>query len=216
MDPVDVITRNARGIELLPAATSAQLGALAAELGLPVPRELRAVLEHTAGLGGTAFGTIDFTGSTMAYEDRDLFPAGVPIAADGAGNFWVLDVVPAADGTRVFFASHDPPLVVYVSDGLGAFLDELLRADAAAPPDAQPRPALTHEALAADDLLRPFAATLDERSVVFDLRAASPGAAFEWGRFGPRTIVRRFGFEPVFACAPPPRAPGGRLFRRGR
>src|SRR5262245_4438855 len=56
---------------------------------------------------------VDLTGATMDYEDRDVFPSGRPIAAAGYGNFWVLDETP--DDAPAFFASHDPPAIVYLA-----------------------------------------------------------------------------------------------------
>jgi hypothetical protein len=185
---------------------------------VPIPDELRALLAHTARVDGNGVGTIDFTGRTMDYEDRDLFPAGLPIATDGTGNFWVLDLVPGPrERAAVFFASHDPPVVVYESDDVGGWLARVLDAPVSLPELASSTPLLEHAAvLTGDDELRAFAATLDERFLFVDLRSPGPGLGFEWGRFGPRTEVRRHGFVRLFALAPPAQRPGGlrRLFRR--
>jgi len=73
------------------------------------------------------------------------------------------------------------------------------------------------EARASDDpVLAAFAATLDERFFVVDLREVPVGMGFSWGRFGPRTEVRRHGWERVFACGRPERRPGllGRVSSR--
>jgi hypothetical protein len=176
------------------------------------------VLAYTARIEGSGIGTIDFTGRTMDYEDRDLFPAGLPIAGDGAGNFWVLDLV-AGESERapVFFASHDPPVVVYESDGLAGWLERVLRTGAS--PIAfpsRPPPLERSGALGGDDELRAFASTFDERFVFADLRSAAPGMGFEWGRYGPRTDIRRHVSARLFALAPPARRPGllHRLLRR--
>ncbi len=61
-------------------------------------------------------------------------------------------------------------------------------------------------AASTDPALRAFAATLDDRFLVVDLRRAELGAGFAWGRFGPDTTIRRAGLQRIFACAPP--APG--------
>ena len=158
---------------------------------------------------------IDLTGSELDYEDRDLFPSGRPIAADGAGNFWVLDVTPATpdDGT-VFYSSHDPPLIAFVSSDLAGFLEQA-RAGSALP-ELKLSDGLDHaSALAGGGELARFAQELGERFVFVDLRCASRGEGFEWGRFGPRTEVRRHGHERLFALAPPERKPGrfARLLR---
>jgi hypothetical protein len=187
---------------------------IAAAVGCPLPRELRELLERDERVEGAGV-EVDLTGREMNYEDRDLFPCGHPIAADGAGNFWVVDVTPAAiDVAPVFYASHDPPMIVFASDDLAGFLEQVRAGDA--------EPALELSAgvdragaLAAGGELAVFAQELDDRFVFFDLRNPSRGEGFEWGRFGPRTEVRRHGYERLFALAPPERKPGrlSRLFR---
>src|SRR4029453_11951130 len=115
-------------LELQPPLTKCEIEELQVEVAAPLPRELRAVLEHTAGIDGTALDAIDFTGRDMSFEDRDVFPLGHPIAADGFGNFWVLDLTPDETETAaVFFACHDPPIVLYQSPHLGHFLEETFR-----------------------------------------------------------------------------------------
>lgn len=155
----------------------------------------------------------------------ELFAAGLPLATDGWGNFWVADLTPAErDVARVFFACHDAPVLLYQSPSVGHFLHELLRMHT--PPHASlvddvhedrlfrvwrenPGAITQAEALASDDpVLAQFAATLDEDFFVVDLRDAPVGMGFSWGRFGPRTEVRRHGWERVFACRRPERRPG--------
>jgi hypothetical protein len=67
-------------------------------------------------------------------------------------------------------------------------------------------------ALAGDEPMRAFAAELDDRFTFIDLRSPPVGMGFSWGRYGPRTDVRRHGHERLFAYAPPEKKPG--LFRR--
>ena len=58
----------------------------------------------------------------------DTFPAGLPIAADGYGNFWVLDLgFEARERARVFYICHDPPVVLYQAPSLADFLREAFR-----------------------------------------------------------------------------------------
>jgi hypothetical protein len=69
-------------------------------------------------------------------------------------------------------------------------------------------------ALAVDERLSAFAAELDDRFTFVDLRSPPVGMGFSWGRYGPRTDVRRHGHEALFAYAPPAKGPGllARLF----
>ena len=214
--------------ELDPPVSEPDLDRIATELGVPLPRDLRALLAHTAGIDGGPLEQIDFTGEDLAFEAQDLFPSGLPIAHDGFGNFWVLDLTPAdAETAPVFFTCHDPPVVLYQSPDIGHFLHEAFRM--LVPPHAslvddvhedrlfkvwRENPGtLGHgAALERDEELRAFAAELDERFIFVDLRSPQIGMGFSWGRFGPRTEVRRRGYERLFAYAQPEKKPG--LLRR--
>ena len=213
--------------ELAPPVSEADLDRIATEVGVPLPRDLRGLLAHTAGIDGGPLEQIDFTGEDLAFEAQDLFPSGLPIAHDGFGNFWVLDLTPAdAETAPVFFTCHDPPVVLYQSPDIGHFLHEAFRM--LVPPHAslvddvhedrlfkvwRENPGtLGHgAALERDEELRAFAAELDERFIFVDLRSPQIGMGFSWGRFGPRTEVRRHGYERLFAYAQPEK-PG--LLRR--
>jgi SMI1/KNR4 family protein SUKH-1 len=229
VDPVEAIKGvQGGGLTLAPPLSVDRIARLQEELGAPLPRELRAVLGYTAGIEGTAVDGIDFTGRDMDYEDRDLFPLGLPIATDGAGNFWVLDLPPVeGGGAAVFFACHDPPILLYQSPDLGHFLDQVLRVpvtpDRSVVDDVRrdrlfnvwrtnPGTISHADALSRDDALRAFAEELGDRYTFVDLRAAEIGMGFSWGRYGRQTDVRRHGHERLFACAPPERTPG--LLRR--
>jgi hypothetical protein len=215
-------------VRLTPPLTIAEIAELEAAVGVPFPRELVNLLGETAGIEDL-LGGVDFTGRTMDYEDRDLFPNGHPIAADGFGNFWVVDLTPSErDVSPVFYASHDAPVLLYQSANVGEFLHELF---AMFTPPHESAVDAVHEdrlfavwstnpglldhaaALAADDTLRSFAEQLDERYSFADLRKTEVGMGFAWGRHGPRTEVRRHGSVRIFGVAPPAKRRG--IFRRG-
>jgi hypothetical protein len=180
------------------------------ELGVPLPAELRALLDQPPAFDDHAV-EIDLTGRSFSVGLEELFPAGLPIAADGFGNFWLLDLTPeAAWPVPVFFLCHDPPVVLYQSADLDAFLrdaseDSPLDEDALFTVWRTNPGTLDHAAaLAADAELHAFAAELDERFVFVDLRSPASGDGFSWGRYGPRTELRRHGYARLFASAPQP------------
>jgi hypothetical protein len=242
IDPVDEIAQaqarelvdedgNEHVLELAPPLSPGEIETLRAEIGVALPHELRALLEHTAGIEG-AIVDIDFTGRMLGPSfASELFPAGISIAHDGFGNYWVLDVTPKEPhASPVFFVCHDAPVLLYQSPNLAHFLHELFRMFV--PPHAslvddvhedrlfnvwgKNQGTLDHaDALSGDDDLRAFAAGLDERFVFVDLRSPAIGMGFSWGRYGPRTQVRRHGYERLFAYARPDKKPGllGRLLR---
>ena len=157
----------------------------------------------------------------MAFGHEDVFPNGLPIAADGFGNFWVLDLTPQTTKVApVFFACHDAPVVLYQSPDLASFLSEVFRM--CTPPHKslvddvhedrlfdvwRKNPGVIDQPAAAassDAVLRSFASALPPHFQIVDLRGVSPGMGFSWGRYGPRTEVRRHGYERIFGYAKPP------------
>ena len=63
-----------------------------------------------------------------------------------------------------------------------------------------------------DPVLSNFARYLDESFQIIDLRQSKPGDGFSWGRYGPRTVVKRFGTLAMFAYQKKPRGLISRLF----
>jgi len=220
-----LVDEDGHGVVLEPAPplTEDEIDALEAEVGLPLPPALQARLRHTAGIDGSALESIDFTGRSHDVELTEVFPHGLPIAHDGYGNFWVLDLTPDDPDAPVFFFCHDAPVVLYQGPGVGHFLHEVFRLSV--PPHASlvddvhedrrfrvwrenPAEIDRATALAGDAALRAFAAGLDDRFVFADLRSPEIGMGFSWGRFGPRTELRRHGNERLFAYAAPEKRPG--------
>ena len=241
-DPVDVLRRAREAalvdeeghritLDFAEPLVPEEIEALRADIDVSLPRELVAALGETRAIDGTE--PIDFTGRTMDVEVGEISPSGLPIAADGAGNFWFLDLTPGESETApVLYLCHDPPVVAYQSASLGDFLHELFRMYEPPHESAvldvhdhrvfdvwRTSPgALDHAAaLAGDEELRAFAASLDETFEFVDLRAPEVGTGFSWGRYGPRTEIRRHGYAPLFAHARPEQKPGllGRLLGRG-
>jgi hypothetical protein len=197
----------------LPGLDVSEIERLAEKPRTAIPRELRALLLHCSGVEGTGLETLDFTGS-LSFE-FEAFRSGMPIAHDGFGNFWVLDVTSATpEVAPIFYLCHDPPICVFQSPSLSAFIGEVVRLST--PPfssevdDVQkdrlfrvwrenPGTLTVDEAASADATLAAFASDLDPGFAVIDLRDAPIGMGFSWGRYGARTVVRRHGEERLFA-----------------
>jgi hypothetical protein len=106
-------------------------------------------------------------------------------------------------------------VILYQADALEQFLSELFRMFK--PPhhslvddvhedrlgrvwQTNPGVLSREQCLQSDDrILSAFARELDESFQIIDLRRAKPGDGFSWGRYGPRTVVTRFGTHAVFA-----------------
>ncbi len=114
-------------IALSPPLKPEEIDSLQKRVGQPLPEELRVLLAFCSGIDGCLAG-IDFTGDSMSYEQKEIFPNGHPIAADGFGNFWVIDLTPQTTQVApVFFACHDAPVILYQSADVASFLSEVFR-----------------------------------------------------------------------------------------
>lgn len=207
-------------LTLRPPLSEVELATLEATLPGPLPADVRQLLQRCSGIDGTAVEVLDFTGADNDVDTSELVPRGVPIAADGFGNFWVAEVPPdATTWGPVWYLCHDPPVLVYQSATLAGFLDALFASHR--PPhtstvdDVHERHAYTAwrdtsrvltqaAALASEDpVQRAFAETLGADFELVDLRDATTGDGFAWGRHGPRAEVRRDARLPLFAVRRP-------------
>jgi hypothetical protein len=213
-----------RAIELLPPATPDQIARVVAAAPAPLPAEVREALQVSTGLATgplESFSLVDLEGFGL----EEAFPCPWSIAHDGNGNYWILDLLPDSySWGPVFFACHDPPVIAWQSASLDDFLRDVIalwespgessvarvreeavhriwreHPDTIAPSAAQG---------GSDPLLRGFAAALPAGAVISDLRRATLGQGFAWGRFGPRTIITRADRERIWAVQPPERRPG--------
>lgn len=219
-------------IELSPPASIEEVRVLEAWLPTPLPPEIRAALAVGKGVANgplESFSLLDLPGFGL----EELFPHAHSIAHDGYGNYWIVDLLPTSTSWGpVFFACHDPAVIVYQSATIEQFL---LDAIAMWQPGPQSPVDFVHEqaslrihrdhpgaisqsaaASSADESVATFAASLPSTAWIVDLRDASIGDGFAWGRFGPKTILRRHGTDRLWAYAPPDTPPSllGKLFRR--
>jgi hypothetical protein len=230
LTPLEIIRRAQTGtlldedgnvvtLELFPGLSNTELQDFANRLPCRIPPEIAELLGACRGFYGTV-EQVDFSGRDLMFEFDAAFPYGLPIAADGYGNFWVVDLLPAAiKWGPIYFACHDAPVILYQADSLDQFLRELFRMFE--PPhqsliDDVHEDRLAHvwqtnpgvlsqeQCLRSEDpILSAFAHELDESFQIIDLRLAKPGDGFSWGRYGPKTQIQRFGTHAVFAYQKP-------------
>ena len=210
-------------LELLPPATAEELRTLESKLPGPLPQEIRAALAVTTGLANgplESFSLLDLEGFGL----DEAFPYAYSIAHDGFGNYWILDVQPGTESWGpVWFACHDPAVIAFQAVSIEAFLEQVVALWHAGRESAvaEVRDRAVHRlwrdhahlqtpesAARGDAVLRAFAATLPPEARLADLRAARVGDGFAWGRFGPRTEIRRAGGERIWALLPPVPRPG--------
>jgi len=230
MTPLEIICRAQTGtlvdedgnvvtLELFPGLSNTELQDFANRVPCRIPPEIAELLGACSGFSGTV-EQVDFSGRDLMFEFEAAFPYGLPIAADGYGNFWVVDLLPTTiKWGPIYFACHDAPVILYQADSLDQFLRELFRIFE--PPHQsliddvhedrlahvwQTNPGvLSHEQClrSEDPVLSAFACELDESFQIIDLRLAKPGDGFSWGRYGPKMQIQRFGAHAVFAYKKP-------------
>jgi hypothetical protein len=203
-------------LKLLSALTPEEMHQFERGLPCPVPNEVRDLLRLCRGVNGLAFGVLDFTGASLSFGHPEVFPHGLPVAGDGYGNFWVLDLLPGTTSWGpVYFDCHDPPIVLFQSDSLATFLLELIKMSI--PPHASAVDDVHEDRLfdvwmknpgvqsyeqcrsSTDAALARFARSLGPTFEFIDMRSAPVGFGFSWGRYGANTVIRRAGAERIFA-----------------
>ena len=217
-----LVDEDGEAVELVlaPPLSQAEIDDVARRAGIALPSELVDLLRCCGGIDGV-LDLVDFSGRTVnSFDGEELFPHALPIAQDGFGNFWVLDLTSTTtEVAPVFFACHDAPVLLYQSPDLAHFVREVVQMNV--PPHRslvddvhtdrlfhvwRKNPGTLTRAAAAqaqDPVLRAFAAVLDDRFLVVDLRRMGIGMGFSWGRYGPDTVIRRHGEERIFAYAKP-------------
>jgi hypothetical protein len=211
-------------LRLLPPLTEQEMSAFELTLPCTLPEEMRELLRFAGGFEGIACRLGHrFEIEEMRFADvqgfglEDVFPHGKELAVDGCGNSWVFDLTSESKTfAPIFFSCHDPPVVVYQTDGLLQLIREVVRGSS---PPWKSQIADVHESLATriwrenpcamnraqclatgDYELKAFAESLDDRWEFIDLRNPKMGDGYSWGRYGPKTLNKRHGCKRIFAC----------------
>ncbi len=205
----------------MPGLSEDEITRFAEKLPGPLPDDVRELLKFSAGFSfplgflREEIGTVQFQGTNQfAFPDATI-PCAIDLLGDGCGNFWVVDV----DGKSgnwgpVYFACHDPAVVVVQAEDLAQFLVQTLDPSGSNPPDAlkhvareavmkiwQEDPWLVPVSEAresGDETVSNFTKQLPETFYVADLRSKKIGSGFSWG-LSPNFEVRRAGTESIFA-----------------
>jgi len=126
----NVVDKDGRSttLQLLPPLSPEEFARLEARIPCPLPAEVRALLSFSRGFANGPFGGADFSG--FIYEERfgaeDIFPCSLPMVRDICGNFWIVDLTgKSTSWAPIFYACHDPPVIVFQSDDLSRFIRRL-------------------------------------------------------------------------------------------
>ncbi len=202
-------------IRLLPPLTVEELDKLQAKLPCRIPEEARELLFYCRGFDGV-LESIDFSGLAGGFGMEEIFPYALPIAHDGFGNYWIIDLTKeSTTWGPIFFAYHDAPVIVFQTASLAHFIEEVLRFGN--PPwkseidnvheqhhhriwKENPGMMTYEQCLQSDDSdLAAFAESLGQKYLFIDMRNPKVGDGFSWGRYGAQTVNRRYGDKRIFA-----------------
>jgi hypothetical protein len=206
---------NVQELKLLPPLNSEEIKKLQSNIPCPIPDEVMELLSYCRGFEGV-LDEIDFSGLEGGFGLDEIFPHAISIAHDGCGNFWVVDLT--KDSTSwgpILFACHDAPVIIFQTSSLSHFISEAICLGI--PPwtseidDVHEKyhkrvwrenpGTLTYAQCieSGDPELNEFAVSLGESFLFIDMRNAKVGDGFSWGRYGPRTVNKRFKGERIFA-----------------
>ena len=121
----------------MPPVSADQLRELERTLPGPLPEEIRELLVVTRGFDNGPY-EVDFSGFARdgqglkipggVREFFEVFPCALPIATDGCGNDWMVDLTNrAVVWGPIFFACHDPPVFAFTARDLREFIEEWLK-----------------------------------------------------------------------------------------
>jgi len=175
-----------------------------------LPEEIVELLKFARGFEFGVFEEFRFD-SYGQFGFEEMFPHSVPLASDGFGNFWILDVDPAGNWKEVYYMCHDPAVMVKHSENLADFIGHVNEFGLKLKDSHLDK---VHEKTVMDiwrekvgimeqnekDYSFPDAIKmqLPEAFVVADLTNLPIGAGFAWGKFGPNAKVIRVKDKPIW------------------
>lgn len=165
-----------------------------------IPDEMAELLRFCPALQFERIGEVRFDAVHEAVFE-ELFPCALPLAHDGAGNVWIVDIDSNGNWGKVLYLCHDPAVVAVQSQNLADFLLHIHEYEQEASSSSievvmeervydiwhQAKGFIdyhtaTHDG---DELLQSFASTFGENTLFADLRDSSPSQGFAWGKVAP-------------------------------
>ena len=114
-------------LKLLPPLGADDLAALETRIPCPLPAEVRELLAYSRGFENGPVKSVDFSGLTD-FGMEEIFPCPIPIAHDGFGNYWVVDLTTGSRAwAPILYVCHDPAVIVFQAASLAEFIEELLK-----------------------------------------------------------------------------------------
>lgn len=189
-----------REIRVVKGLTNTEIDAFKQLLpGKGIPDDIAELLRFAAGIKCDFPEDINFS-NIDSFNLEAFFPNLAELSGDGLGNFWLVDIDYEGNWGPVYYACHDPAVIMKQSENLTQFIIQLhglfkegenslfhqLYDEVPYQINRLPHGGFINrdEAKSAGDLvLKEFAATLPPEYLVADLRNKPVGSGFAWGRY---------------------------------
>ncbi|MBT1688656.1 SMI1/KNR4 family protein [Dawidia soli] len=194
-------------VDFKPGLTEAELDTLRERFPSNIiADELQEILRETRGWEGP-YGSEIYFDSIGEFGFTELIPQSITLAGNGLGDLWVLDIKENGDLGKIYFACHDPAVLVIYCDTLQEFF-ETLEEHYNNPGDSyfinihenvvwdiwstHPNTVEIADFRKGNEELAPFLREFtDDEWIVADLRRGTRKSGFAWGKFGPNQFTRR-------------------------
>ncbi len=177
--------------------------------GKIIPSEIEELLRFSKGFEFYGLEEVRFD-SYGDFGFEEMFPYSVPLAGDGFGNFWLLDINSKGDWNSVYYVCHDPAVVVKHSENLKDFIEHV---DEFGKKASESNLDIIHEKVVMDIWgekngimennekdydFKNGQIALPDNYLVADLTDKPIKTGFSWGKSGPKTKIIRPSDEPIW------------------
>lgn len=174
-----------------------------------LPKDIEELLMFCRGFEFYGLDEVRFD-SYGEFGFEELFPNSIPLAGDGFGNFWLLDIDSKGNWNSVYYVCHDPAVVVKHSENINQFIehiDELGRFGQESNLD------IIHEQVVFNIWQEKFGIMeqnekdydfektqidIPEMYLIADLTDKPIKTGFPWGKSGPKTKIIRPNDKPIW------------------
>jgi hypothetical protein len=174
-----------------------------------IPPEIVELLNYSRGFEFSPLDEVRFdTYGQFGFEE--MFPHSVPLAGDGFGNFWIIDIDTKGNWNSVYYVCHDPAVIVKHSENLSEFIEHI---DEFGKKGNESNLDMIHEKIVFDiwntksNLKETNTEELDLKDKMIDitepfylasLKEKPIKTGFSWGVSGPNTKIMRLNDDPVW------------------
>jgi hypothetical protein len=192
-----------------------------------IDSDIKEILKETRGWEGYGLEQVDFS-SIGQFGFLELSPNSITLGHDGFGNFWILDILNDGSLGHVYYACHDPAVLVKYSNDLNGFLKSLTEFYES--PSENYLNEIHDNAvfeiwknggklIEKTDFIRENKEYLDflrdfdgDDWIIADLRNSKDKDGFAWGKFGPNNLTKRHPKDLIWVIKKKKKGFIGRLF----